>query len=154
MKKIASFVVLLAILFNCCAGYASVNFNADDYTADELAQIYSIVSEKVCGCVKIPAGIYVVGKDFPAGTYTVLSNNDVKDNSSNDFAHAAIFASMDEYNKDPQNFFDDDSLAVMACNTLWSGMSCEMTDGMVLAIKFGTIGLSKVNSNVFSSFWN
>ena len=78
-----------------------------------------------------------------------MSNSDVEGNSSNDFAHAAIFASMEEYKKNPDNLFNDDSLAVMACNTLWSGMSCELEDGMVLIVKFGIVGLSKANSSIF-----
>ena len=135
------------------ACFAEINFNVNDYTADELAEIYSIVSEKLFGCVKIPAGLYVVGKDFPAGTYTILDNSEVPGNESNEFAHVAIFPSMEEYNADPNNFFNDDSRAVMACNTFWNGMSCEMTDGMVLVVLMGKIGMTKVNSHMFDAFW-
>lgn len=152
MKKFI--VVILAIFFVINATcLAEVDFNPDAYTADELAEIYSIVSEKVFDCVKVPAGLYVVGKDLPAGTYTVLANKEVPGNTSDDFAHAAVFASMEDYNKN-SSLFNDDSLHVMACNTLWSGMSGEWTDGMVLLVKFGKIGLSKVDNNIFNAFWN
>lgn len=155
MKKVLSSIIALILLFSCTTCFAELNFNADDYSADELAQIYSIVAEKVFGCVKVPAGLYVVGKDLPAGTYTVLSNNDVPENTSEDFAHAAVFASMEDYNKEGNNsFFNDDSLSVSACNTLWSGMSGEWTDGMVLVVKFGKVGLTRVNKNIFDAFWD
>lgn len=153
MKKTIAIIIslLLVALISVAAG--EVNFNVDDYTADELAEIYSIISEKVMGCIKVPVGLYVVGKDFPAGTYTILANNDVPENTFDDFSHVAIFPSMEEYNKDPDNFFDDGSLAIMACNTAWSSMSYEMTDGMVLVVRMGKISLSKVNSNIFDALW-
>ena len=153
MKKAITVIISMVLVVSMSTALADLNFNIDDYTEDELAEIYSIVSKKVMGCIRVPAGLYVVGKDFPAGTYSILSNRDVPDSTSDDFSHVAIFNNMEEYNKDPHNFFNDDSLAVIACNTLWGGMSCDMTDGMVLIVNMGKAGLSKVNSNIFDAFW-
>ena len=115
MKKLIALVVGIVLIFgNIC--FADVAFNPDEYTDEELGEIYSIISEKINGCVKVPAGMFVVGKDLPAGTYTVLSNDEVPDNEGDDFSHVAVFKNMEEYSENPDDFFGDDSLAVMACN--------------------------------------
>lgn len=153
VKKIFALAICIMVLCSSSC-LADTTFNVDDYTTDELASIYSIVSMRVFKCVKVPAGQYIVGVDLPAGTYTVLENDDVEGNTSNDFSHVAVFNNMEEYNKDPNNFFNDDSLAVRACNTLWNGFSCELTDGMVLVVKMGTVGMTKKNKNIFDAFWD
>lgn len=152
MKKLIALVVGIVLIFgNIC--FADVAFNPDEYTDEELGEIYSIISEKINGCVKVPAGMFVVGKDLPAGTYTVLSNDEVPDNEGDDFSHVAVFKNMEEYSENPDDFFGDDSLAVMACNTLWNGMSMELTDDMVIVVKMGMAGIRKANSGIFDSFW-
>ena len=152
MKKLISLMICFIMLFSCTC-FADVNFNPDDYTDEELGEIYGIISEKLYSCVEVPAGIYVVGKDLPAGLYTILSNSDLDDSDSDNFSHVAVFNNMDEYNQSGGDFFGDESPAVMACNTLWNGMSMELTDDMVLVVKMGIAGLSKTKSSIFASFW-
>lgn len=150
MKKLISLMICFILLFSCTC-FADVNFNPDDYTDEELGEIYGIISEKLYSCVEVPAGIYVVGKDLPAGLYTILSSSDLNDNDK--FSHVAIFNNMDEYNQSGGEFFSDDSPAVMACNTQLGGMSMELTDDMVLVVKMRVAGLRKTKSSIFASFW-
>lgn len=153
MKKFFALLVVLFLL--CSSSTAEVNFNPNDYTSEELAKIYSILSEKLFGCVIVPQGCYVVGTDLPAGKYAILKNSELPENNS-EFAHVAIFTSMDDYNKERSywSWSSDESISIDFCNTLWNGLSCELTDGMVIAIGFGTAGLRKIESSIFNSFWN
>ena len=153
MKRIIA-LVICGLLFCCSIGYASSGFNVNDYSDEELARIYSAVSAKVFDCVRVPAGLYVVGKDLPAGVYTVLLNSEVAHNSDSDFSHVAVFNSMEDYKQDPDDFFSENSKAVIACNTIWNGFSYELTDGMVLAVKMGKAGITKHSKNLFAAFWD
>ena len=146
MKRITAFIVCI-LLLTCSLGYASeesaVNLNSD-YEPEEL---FKEVSRNIPEVVSVPAGLYIVGKDLPAGVYTVLKNSEVAGNSDEDFSHIAVFSSMEEYNKDPDNFFNDDSHALIACNTVWNGFSYELIDGMVLCVKMGKAGITKHSKN-------
>lgn len=154
MKKICS--LLLCLLLICSSCYAEVDFNVNDYTNEELAEIYSIVSNKLHECVLVPAGFYVVGTDLPAGKYTILSNSSLPVDDP-EYAHVAVFRNMDDYNiegvKHSTWWFNDEHINISACNTLWGGMTIELTDGMVIVVAIGTAGIRKVETGIFDAFW-
>ncbi len=68
MKKFLALALALSCLaFLTSTGFADVNFNVDDYTKEELIEIYGIIGKKLNECIVVPAGYYVVGKDLPVG---------------------------------------------------------------------------------------
>ena len=74
MKKIVSVVLLLVL--TCCVAYAEVNLST--MTTEELITLRtSIVKELMDrGALKsanVPAGEYVIGKDIPAGDYSITT---------------------------------------------------------------------------------
>lgn len=153
MKKFVAVLTCLLLLCSNCV--ADVTFNVDDYSAEELATIYNMISEKLYECVIVPQGFYVVGSDLPAGKYTILENSELLGEEP-EFSWVAIFNNIDDYKKETSHWSwgNEGSLCVDMCNTLWGGMTCELTDGMVIAVGFGTAGIRKVESEIFSSFWN
>ena len=122
MKRIAALIICFIMLI-CSSGYASEDSAANTYSKYELIKLFNEVSDRIPEVVRVPAGLYVVGKDLPAGIYTILNNASVAQNTIEDISHVAIFSSMEEYNKDPDNLFNDDSRALIACNTYWDGFS-------------------------------
>lgn len=153
MKRFLAILCCLTML--CASSMAEVDFDVDDYSQSELAEIYSLVSEKLNDCVIVPQGFYIVGTDLPAGRYVVMRNSDLPGDDP-EFSWVAIFNNVDDYKKETSHWSWDseDSQCVDMCNTLWGGMTCELTDGMVLAVGFGTAGIRKVESGIFSAFWN
>ena len=155
MKKLVSLMLCLLLLCSTC--YAEVDFNVDNYTTEELAEIYSIVSEKLHGCIVVPAGYYVVGTDLPAGKYTILDNDDMPGEDP-EYAHVAVFRNMDDYNiegvKHSTWWFNEEHINVNACNTLWGGMTVELSDGMVLVVAVGNAGIRKVQTGIFDTLWD
>lgn len=151
MKKTT--IIACLILLICSVGYASESSSADVYSEYEIVKLFNEVSKKIPEVVRVPAGLYTVGKDLPAGSYTVLKNSEISYNTDNDISHVAVFNSMEEYKKDPENLFNDDSLALIACNTYWNGFSYELTDGMILYVKMGKAGIVKHSKNLFAAFW-
>ncbi len=91
MKKRAFPAFCLALCLACSSAMADIDLSA--MTIDELKALnQSVVSEimtrKDFNQVKVPAGIYKVGEDIPAGTYTLLCDEDytvitVKDSKGN-----------------------------------------------------------------------
>ena len=153
MKK-AIVVALCLLMFANSTCFAEVDFNVADYTMEELGEIYSIISKKINEYVLVPTGMYIVGKDLPAGKYTILSTYDtIGWPSLNNFSHVAIFKNIDDYYNSPSDFFDNNSLALIACNTYMDGMTYDLTDGMVLVVKMHEAGIKKLNSGIFNSFW-
>ncbi len=152
MKRIIILIICI-LLCICSSGYASETLEANSYSDYELVRLYKEVSHKIFDPVKVPAGLYVVGKDLPSGFYTVLKNSEVPQSMDNDFCHVAVFSSMEEYKINPDNLFDEDSHALIACNTFWNGFSYELTDGMVLFIKMGKAGITRHSKNLFAVFW-
>lgn len=154
MRKIGSlFLCLLLFCSTCCA---EVDFDVNKYTDEELAEIYGIVSDKLYECVLVPEGFYIVGQDLPAGKYTILDNSDLPVEDP-EYAHVAIFRNMDDYNiegiKHSSWWFNDEHININACNTLWGGMTVELTDGMVIVVAIGTAGIRKVEAGIFDAFW-
>lgn len=151
-EKLLALLCILMLLSPIC--YAEVDFNVDDYSSAELAEIYSIVSEKINGFILVPEGYYVVGQDLPAGKYTILQCSEV---SPDDFQNSwtAIFANVDDYKAEGSHWSwtDEDTRALEMCNTLWNGMTCELSEGMVLAVAVGPTGIRKVEASIFSSLW-
>ncbi len=153
MKNRITVFVFCILLVSCSLGYASEDSTANSYSEYELIKLFNEVSKKTPEVVRIPAGLYIVGKDLPSGVYTILKNSEVAQNTDNDISHVAVYSSMEEYNKDPDNFFDDDSCTLIACNTFWNGFSYELTDGMILYVKMGKAGITKHSRNLFAAFW-
>lgn len=155
MKRFVAFLCCFLLLCSTC--YAEVDFNVSDYTNEELAEIYSIVSDKLYGCIVVPAGYYVVGKDLPAGKYTILDNSDMPGEDP-EYAHVAVFRNMDDYNvegvKHSTWWFNDEHINIGACNTLWGGMTVELSDGMVIVVAIGNAGIRKVQTGIFDALWN
>lgn len=57
MKKILALALALSCLtFLTSTGFADVNFNPDDYTKEELIEIYGIITKKLNECIIVPAG--------------------------------------------------------------------------------------------------
>lgn len=91
MKKRAFPAFCLALCLACSSAMADIDLSA--MTIDELKALnQSVVSEimtrKDFTQVRVPAGIYKVGEDIPAGTYTLLCDEDytmitVKDSKGN-----------------------------------------------------------------------
>ena len=153
MRRIIAVLIFISLLLGT-SSLADGAYNLDNYSTSELEAIYSITSNKAFGCVKVPTGLYIVGKDLPSGVYTVLKNSDTPGNNQDDFCHVAIFNSIDDYKKDPNNIFDEGSYALTSCNTMWSGLSYKLIDGMVLVVYFGIAGVTKADDNLFSIFWD
>ena len=153
MRKLL-IVCLCCALLLCPITHAEGVFNIDDYTPEQLEEIYGQVSEKLFDCIIAKQGIYVVGEDLPVGRYAIMKHGDLPDDA--EFCHMAIFSSMEDYKQDSKrgSFFDDDSSAIDACNTLWGGTTQNLTEGMVIVVAFGDCGIRKVNSSIFSAFWN
>ena len=153
MKKlIISLTLILAVLAS--PAFGEVDFDAAKYSPDQLAEIYSIVSDKLFDCVIVPQGYYVVGEDLPAGRYTVVKNSELPEGS--EFSWVAIFNSIEDCKSEASywSWDDDDSKCITWVNTLWSGLTYDLTDGMVLAVGFGTAGIRKSQPSLFKSFWN
>ena len=148
---VALFVLSMALPTSCSA---DTSFDISKYTDNELAEIYSAISSKLFDCIVVPQGIYVVGEDLPAGRYAILQNGDLPGDDPQ-YSHVAIFSNMDDYKKESNNYswFEDDSICVDACNTIWGGINCELSDGMVIAVAFGTAGIRRHYSDLFASFW-
>ena len=153
MRRIIA-ITLTIFLFLCSSALADDPYNLENYSTSEIETIYSLASQEAFGCIKVPTGLYVVGKDLPSGIYTILENSDTPGNTQDDFSHVAIFNSIYDYQRDPYNIFDEGSYAITACNTLWNGLSCELIDDMVLVVYFGIAGITKANNNLFSVFWD
>lgn len=153
VKKIIAIVILISLFLNV-SSFADGAYNLEKYSSTELEAIYSMASNEAFGCVKVPTGLYIVGKDLPSGIYTVLKNSDTPGNTQDDFSHVAIFNSIDDYKKDPNNIFNEGSYAIASCNTMWNGLSCELNDGMVLVVYLGLAGITKADDNLFSIIWD
>ncbi len=156
MKKILALVLALcSIGLLTSTSFADVNFNADDYTKEELMEIYGIIAKKLNECIVVPAGYYVVGKDIPVGKYTILKNSELPGDDP-DFSWVAIFDNEADYKKETSHWSwdSDESKCLQMCNTLWNGMTVELTEGQVLAVGFGTAGLKKADSGIFNSLWD
>lgn len=151
MKKIISFLIFTSFLLSS-SSLADGAYDLSTYSINELEAIYSIASNEAFGCVKVPSGLYIVGKDLPSGVYTVLKNSETPGNTQDDFSHVAIFNSIDDYKKDPNNIFNEGSYAIASCNTMWNGLSCELTNGMVLVVYLGIAGITKADNDLFSIF--
>jgi hypothetical protein len=149
MKKLIVSILCCVMLFSITS-YAEVDFNIDDYTDDELKEISQMITAKLNAPLIVPTGYYVVGQDLPAGRYTIVENDEMPDE---EYAHVAFFNSTDDYNN-TDDWFDDNSPVINACNTLWNGMTGDLTDGMVIAVKVGNAGIRKVSSGLFDTFWN
>lgn len=68
MKKCLVLLICLLLLGSTC--YASVNFNVEDYTDDELIEIVKAISEADAQLGYLYSNdILVVGEDIPAGAY-------------------------------------------------------------------------------------
>ena len=149
MKRLFALLICCLMLFSTTC-FAEVDFNIDDYTDDELKEICQMITAKLNTPVIVPTGYYVVGEDLPAGRYTIVENDEMPDE---EYAHVAFFNSVDDYNS-TNDWFGDDSPTINACNTLWSGMTGDLTDGMVIAVKVGHAGIRKVSGGLFDSFWD
>ncbi len=73
-----------------------------------------------------------------------------------EYSWVAIFNNIDDYNteKNYQVWSNDDTKSIDWCNTLWNGLTYELTEGMVVAVGFGTAGIRKVEAGLFDTFWN
>lgn len=74
MKKIISFVLALLLCFGSTAAFAEISL--DGLSAEELLalrdQINALLLERgIEKEVVVITGIYIVGEDIPAGTYTI-----------------------------------------------------------------------------------
>ena len=76
MKRIASFLLVLALLIPCAA---LADFDLSGMTFDELAALRNAINAEMMERgyekkVNVPAGTYTVGEDIPAGAYTISTN--------------------------------------------------------------------------------
>ena len=153
MKRIICFLLLIvfSLTLTCTA---AVDFDVSKYNSKELGEIYSIISQKLFDYIIVPQGYYVVGEDLPAGRYTILKNSDLPNDA--EFSWVALFNSTDDYKNEISHWSwdDDGSKCVTWINTLWNSLTYDLTDGMVIAVGFGTAGIRKVQTSIFSSFWN
>lgn len=154
MKKIVALLVCLVCFFGGFA-IAEVKFNADDYTLQELTEIYSIISEKLNDYVLIPEGYYVVGKDLPAGKFSFLYYEDVEEENL-ESSIIAIFNNLNDYKAeiDIWPWLTEESKNVYLCLPMYSGLTCELSEGMVIGVGCGKAAIRKVETGIFSTFWN
>lgn len=154
MKKLLPFVLCIILISTTSCCYAA-SFNIDDYTSAELASIHGEISKELYDCIIVPQGFYVVGKDLPAGQYCILKNSELPGDDP-EYCWIALFNSKDDYLNETSywSWDSEESKCVTWCNTLWGGETWELSEGMVIAIGFGTAGIRKVETSVFSSFWD
>lgn len=73
MKRIASSLLALVLLIPCVA---LASFALSDMSIDELVTLRNEINAELMERgyekeVTVPAGTYIIGKDIPAGTYTI-----------------------------------------------------------------------------------
>ena len=97
MKKI--FVVLFCVVLLTTVAFAEVDL--DSMSAEELAELYSVIGSKLWGekiasadGAKLIYGKYVVGVDIPEGTYVIATKDDVS--SEYDRTYIAVYENDDE----------------------------------------------------------
>lgn len=147
--------------------HAEIDFNIEAYSRTELAEIYAMVSQELFGSSMLPSGAYIVGRDIPAGRYTILSTaelqyegymkaaltgEEVNDELLSEYAVVAVFNSASEYmrNSDSWKWLNEDfNAAVHVCNTLLSGVTIELKDGMVLAVGYGRAAIRPFDGSIF-----
>lgn len=77
MKKIAAFLLALVLCLGSFPAFADVDLSA--YTQEELLALRDSINQELLKRgiekeVEVPPGIYVVGEDIPAGTYTITTH--------------------------------------------------------------------------------
>ena len=79
MKRI--FVIILVLAIAMCNAASAVDFEFDKYTDEEIVELAKLLNQemlnrKIVKQVKVPAGMYVVGKDIPSEKYICKRNPD------------------------------------------------------------------------------
>lgn len=77
MKKLLSVMLSVLIMMSCALAAELPDLSA--YTEEELLQLQSNVSAEIskrsgAKNVEVPSGDYIVGEDFPEGTYTITAS--------------------------------------------------------------------------------
>lgn len=76
MKKIVAFVLALLLLIP--SAFAEVDLSS--YSYEQLLELYRSVQQEIISRpewkeVTVPKGVYVIGEDIPAGSYTIKSTD-------------------------------------------------------------------------------
>lgn len=77
MRRFLSFLILLI-----CLASVAIGEGFADYTFDELHFIQQLINEEIHSRpewkeVTVPAGVWIVGEDIPAGNYSITATEDL-----------------------------------------------------------------------------